>query len=377
MPAPSDDAQSLRSHTRKQLAQLAKSAGVLGWHGMRKEELIAALTAVQRTAVEPRNSRRGGGPARDRAKTDSKRPPRPAQKASPRAAVAPPTRVQRKLAELHRKRQLLRDISTAAAGDGADDRLLLVVRDPYWLHLVWEISPQSVRRAQTALGQAWHAAEPMIRLHRLHPSGASGGFATVVIHGGVNHWYVNVNDPPGDYRAEIGYGVARGQFYALAKSSEATTPSPTAAAPADDNWRDVARNADHIYAMNGGYSDGGVSTELQEALESRLQRRLGRPTDTRLGQKPENAGAQPLLGVQAEMVVHGQTEPHTHLTVRGEMVEVGDDGAFEVRLAMPDRRQVIPVVATSADGARQDTVIIGVDKNTKALAPRNREAGSA
>ena len=36
---------SLRSRTRKELAQLAKCHRVGGWHGMKKEELIAALLA--------------------------------------------------------------------------------------------------------------------------------------------------------------------------------------------------------------------------------------------------------------------------------------------------------------------------------------------
>ena len=32
------------------------------------------------------------------------------------------------------------------------DRLVVMVRDPYWLHAHWEITRQSVERAQAALG---------------------------------------------------------------------------------------------------------------------------------------------------------------------------------------------------------------------------------
>ena len=41
----------LRSHTAKDLAQMARKAGISGWHGMRKEELIRALLLTARRRV--------------------------------------------------------------------------------------------------------------------------------------------------------------------------------------------------------------------------------------------------------------------------------------------------------------------------------------
>ncbi|TWT48848.1 hypothetical protein Pla111_06240 [Botrimarina hoheduenensis] len=362
---------------------------------MRKEELISALVSSKRGSLvsngrktSATNSPRAGQTTRGASAANMRSAGQSDSKASAAKLAPPPSaasqRIKKRLAELHRNRHRLHDISTITSpttGSSPEaDRLLLLVRDAYWIHLSWEIQPATVRRAQTALGQFWHSAEPVIRLHRLHPSGASAGYQQVTIHGGVNHWYINVQDPPGRYRAEIGYATPGGNFYGIAKSNEATTPTheaarSLAAQSMDDNWTDVARNADRIYAMSGGYSADGVSPELQEALEGRLRRRLGRPTETRLGPSGPITADNTLLELTAEMVVHGHVAPHTHLTVQGEPVEVSPEGQFAVRVAMPDRRQVIPVVASSADGVNQKTVILGIEKNTKTLSPPRRENG--
>ena len=38
-------------------------------------------------------------------------------------------------------------------GGHAKDRIVVVVRDPYWLHVFWELTHQSVQRAEAAPGQ--------------------------------------------------------------------------------------------------------------------------------------------------------------------------------------------------------------------------------
>ena len=49
------------------------------------------------------------------------------------------------------------------AGYGKD-RIVCMVRDPYWLHAYWELTRQAIQRAEAALGQDWHAARPILRL---------------------------------------------------------------------------------------------------------------------------------------------------------------------------------------------------------------------
>ena len=39
----------------------------------------------------------------------------------------------------------------------------------------------------------------------------------------------------------------------------------------------------------------------------------------------------------------------------------------------PDRRQVLPVVASSSDGVEQQTIVLAVERNTKTMEPIIRE----
>ena len=39
------------------------------------------------------------------------------------------------------------------------DRIVCMVRDPYWLHCYWELTSKGVQRAEAALGQEWHGAK--------------------------------------------------------------------------------------------------------------------------------------------------------------------------------------------------------------------------
>lgn len=344
-------AATLRSYTCKDLAQMARSEGVTGWHSMRKDELITALVRVTR--------RKPTGKA---AKASSK----------PVAKPAPERRTPAHIAKFQQQQAELKNLGASSEGREIEkDRLVVLVRDPYWLHACWELTAQSVSRAQSALGQHWHSAKPVLRVYRINEDGGDTLERTCEIHGGVTNWYVDVKDPPSSYRMEIGYHSPGTQFYCIARSNTVQTPAPGAADMVDRNWTDVAQNADRIYAMSGGYSADGASMELQELLEERLRRRLGRPLDTRYGNGAATQARTEArdfnFAIDTELIVYGSAEPNSHVTVSGEPVQVGSDGSFAVKLHLPDRRQVIPVVAGSSDGGEQKTIILGVERNTKVL----------
>ena len=77
--------------------------------------------------------------------------------------------------------------------------------------------------------------------------------------------------------------------------------------------------------------------------------------------------------VDAEMLIFGRTKPGGHVTVGGAPVVVKSDGSFAVRLAMPDKRQVLPLVARSDDGVEHRTIVLAVERNTKIMEPMVKE----
>lgn len=357
----------LRSYSAKDLAQMARDRGVSGWHSMRKEELIRALVLAAR---------------RKTAKPDAKAVAKPAD-AHPSAVHAKSSRSEarpnRKISQLQEKLNRYRDLAQSSLRNDAahlerSDRLVVMVRDPYWLHAYWELSPKSIDRARAALGQRWHGAAPILRVYRMKGEATLAHERDIAIHGGVHNWYVDVQNPPADYRLEIGYLAEDGTFYRLARSNEVSTPPAGTSDAVDSNWTAVAENADRIFAMSGGYSPQGASRELQELLEERLRRPLGNPMKTRFGAGAGSRDGEALkFAVDAEIIIYGMASRDAHVTMQGEPVQLREDGGFAVRLSLPDRRQVIPIVASSHDGVEQRTTILAVERNTKELEPVHRD----
>ncbi len=311
-------------------------------------------------------------------------------KASPKAKVIKPKpktakqlAVSRKLqreAEANRRRKNLGN--APSNGKPVEDRLVVMVRDSFWLHAYWELSPQGVARAEAALGQEWHGARPVLRLSQVTSDGSRNSTESAVkhiaIHGGVNHWYVNVEEPPQSYRMDIGYLAASGKMFVLARSNTVTTPEAGVADSLDENWSDVARNAEKVFAMSGGHSTNGASSELKKLMEERLRRPMSAPVfPDRLQVHRANGERDFEFEIDAEMIVYGRTAPNARVTLAGDPVELRKDGTFTVRFNLPNCRQVIPAVADSSDGVERRTVVLAVERNTKVMEPIMRDGNDS
>lgn len=343
---------------------------------MRKDELVRALVKHARRRQKGRTGGILRGSTFDATSVEAGRLGGKSNGTHGRSAA------QERLVELRSNLAALKQLGSGDATQkrrDEHDRLVVMVRDPYWLHAYWELAPRSVERAQSALGQHWHSTRPVLRLFHISSDGSAVLGREIAIHGGVNHWYVDVQNPPQQFRMEIGYVTAAGQFYCLARSNTVTTPPAGTSDSVDENWADIDQNADRIFAMSGGYSQRGTSLELQELLEERLRRPMGSPMQTRYGggaSKVVADAADLPFAVDAELIVYGVSHPHAHVTLQGEPVPLRPDGSFAVRMRLPDRRQVIPVIASSPDGVEQRTIILAVERNTKVLGPVLRDPGA-
>jgi hypothetical protein len=249
------------------------------------------------------------------------------------------------------------------------DRLVVMVRGPFWLHATWDLTPAGVQRAQAALGQDWHSAKPVLRLIQLSSSGSSTSSERVArdipIHGGVKNWFIDVSKPPQTYRIEIGYLSERGKFFCLARSNTVSTPPAQSGDSLDTHWGDIALDVEKIYALSGG---GESSSDLQELFEEKMQRPLsnlaanGHAIDGILVPYKNFK-----LEIDAEIVLRGTSLAGCTVNVQGEPIKVHTDGSFSVRMDFPNRRQVIPIVATSKDGVQHRTVVLAIERNTKAM----------
>lgn len=358
---------SLKDKPVRDLARMARQHGVPGWHSMRKDQLIRALVRRAKSAL---GQSAGGSPVAG---------------AVARTGVDPDAA--RRVAEARERLARVKDLATRAepgrTPKAARDRMVLMVRGPHWLHAFWEITPRSVVRAQAALGQEWHSARPVLRLLRLETGLNAAASACVVreidVHGGVKNWFIDVREPM-RCRAEIGYLAASGRFHAMGRSNAVSVPPATQSDTLDSHWGEIVGDCDRIYAMSGGFSPENNSTELQELFEERLQRPMA-PAARRPGgfdaDADDDGRPELQLQVDAEVIVYGITEPDARVTLQGEPVKVQPDGTFRVRVDLPNKRQVLPIVASKPDGGARHMVVMALERNTKSLQSGGRDSGES
>jgi hypothetical protein len=271
-----------------------------------------------------------------------------------------------------------KDVSVKNKTAVVKDRIVLMVPDPYWLHAVWELSYQSVLRAESALGQDWHGAKPILRLLDVTSqdttSTSEAPLRDVPIHGGCSHWYLDVPQPPRSFRVDIGYLSRRGQFYVIARSNVVTPPRAGATETVDESWAaDVAKagGADRVLAMATGFESAGGPSQLKEFLDDQMKK----PTK----EGSFGAGAMPgrlkkfYFDIDAELIVFGRADPSATVTLQNERVPLRPDGTFTMRFSLPDSRQIIPAVASSADGLEEQTIVLAVERNIKRLDPMTHD----
>ncbi len=362
----------LRGRTKKVLAEMARKKRIAGWQSMSKDQLVSALSKPARPARKV--------VAKRKASTAPRKRPLPTQVAAARNTSQSPTAEEQVESSKYEVGVPTKDLSAKVPKDlptgYGRDRIVVMVRDPYWLHAYWELSRHAVQRAEAALGQDWHGARPILRLLDVSARDSANSAEAVVrdidIHGGCNNWYIDVANPPRSYRVDIGYLSRRGRFYVLARSNVVSTPRAGVSDVIDENWADIdSKKADRIYAMSGGYDPTASSLELKQLFEERLRRPLGSPAVTSFGSGGWLPGKERRFWFQldAELIVYGATEPKARVTLQGEPVKLRPDGTFTMRFSLPDSRQIIPAVATSADGIEERTIVLAVERNTKQLEP--------
>lgn len=381
----------LQERTSRDLAQMARKKGVQGWHSMRKPQLVKALyklakdkgkqnkklaTAKEKSATKP-DSLSNGTPLIS-AETRPKRTTRAAS-----AAAIPESKIAKRLREQRTQQEKLRNIAFCEINNAGQvapkrDRIVLIVRDSFWLQGYWEITAATVSRIKTAMGIYWHKAFPVLRLLEITSRGNTNSFEEVAkeipIQGGASNWYINVPDPNKSYRLAIGYVLPSeneesDRFHLIAKSNEVLTmPSHC---EGDQSWSDITNNAEKFYAQSGGYDSARVSADLKEVFEEKSEQPLHSvaiqniPSLSRFGADLE-------FTVDAHLVIHGATDSNASLTIKGAPVPINDDGSFVLRMDLPEKRQVLPIIASSFDGTQQRTTVLAIERNTKNLEPLHR-----
>jgi hypothetical protein len=250
-----------------------------------------------------------------------------------------------------------------------ENKIILLVRDPYWLHACWDITPQKITAAKNSLGsQNFNSAKPILRVTELQGNAPKSYFDIEISR--TNNWYINIPKPNASYCVDIGYLTIKGKFFSLARSNTVATPRPGVAPDYPKNKGALTpEEYDKIYALSGGFNIGLSSGEISKEMRKKLAAGISSAGVSSLfsgfAKKNQEGKRDFFLNTNTELIVYGATLPSAKLTIQGRPKKLNPDGTFAARFALPDSKQVISIRATSKDDIDSITITPVVEKRTE------------
>ena len=252
-----------------------------------------------------------------------------------------------------------------------DNRIILLVRDPWWLFTYWEVrkdrEEEIVRKIESA-GEV--PAKSVLRVYDVTGVNFNGrnarSFFDIDLKGLASNWYVNVNAPDSSWVVDIGIVTNKGSFYLLARSNAVRTPRFGMSDQLDAEWMAPEDEFWKMFGLSGGMGIGKGSLEVREMFKRRLEEQVtsgGISSGASFYRKPSERKF--WLVVNCELIVYGATEPDAKVMVQGKAVDLRPDGTFTLRFALPDGKQEIPVEATSSDGIDRRRITPIVTRKTE------------
>jgi len=243
-----------------------------------------------------------------------------------------------------------------------DTRIVLMVRDPHWVHSYWEINESKYNEVRSILGSDFEKSKETLRIY--NTSAEPWKSFDISVFYGARSWYINVPESNKTYIVDIGFLAPDGRFIVMARSNAVTTPRDGISDVIDEEWMTI--DFDRIYAMSGGFGVGRSSGEIRTLMEKHLEQQKTSGWVSSLSSPFGGPRERPFfLVANTELIVYGATEPTAQLYVQGKKIELRRDGTFTLRFALPDGKQVIPIEAIRDDGLEKRSITPIVQRETK------------
>lgn len=257
--------------------------------------------------------------------------------------------------------------------DYGKSKMVLQVRDPWWIHAYWELAADTLNGFRQRLGSAFYAAKRILRVYDVSNIIFDGTNAhrsfDVEIGPDANNWYIDTGGPGRSWCVDLGLLLPDGSFVTMLRSNTVITPLDGPSWITDEEWMIPEEMFDRLYGMGFGF---GRSSPVGKAWQERMRRELFSGILASPGIASAASPVKKLpkerkfwLAVNTELIVYGATEPDAKVTVQGRTIKLRPDGTFSLRFALPDGKQIIPVKGVSSDGEEERTITPVVTKETR------------
>lgn len=260
-----------------------------------------------------------------------------------------------------------KEIYELPAGYG-DNHIIVQVRDPYWIYAYWEITHEKLNLMRQEFGNALDNAKRILRVYDITGVVFNGNnankFFDIEANDYASNWYINVGNPGRTYCVDIGLFLRDGRFIIIARSNIVATPIDGPSWITDEEWMIVEDDFNRLYGLSVGFGIGLSSAEIRKQIREHLKRQISSGLFSMASPVKKIAKRGFWLVVNTELIVYGATEPDAQVTVQGKPIKLNKDGTFNLRFALPDGEQVIPVKAVSSDKVEERVITPIVKKKT-------------
>ena len=253
--------------------------------------------------------------------------------------------------------------------------LVLMQKDPNWMHAFWEVSENRINEAKKGKGKI------VLRLFDIADDltvqrSKKRKFRDIEVPANARSWYVE-NTAGKSCVAVLG-AVSGKNFKPIVESTPVMTFDKSAAAPAEN---DAFAKASLGGNPLGNFMSSGFSSQTAESWLKSLGGNFGSSSESmfsgalssaalqsnniEVSKDSVNYGKDFFLWVKTRLIVYGGTRPDAHLQVRGEPFPLNPDGTFSFEEDLPDSTKIIPVFATDKDGDFPTTIVPIVVKRTE------------
>ncbi|MCL5056974.1 MAG: DUF4912 domain-containing protein [Actinobacteria bacterium] len=138
-------------------------------------------------------------------------------------------------------RQNIIDTVPELPGSYGMDRLVLMIRDPYWLYSYWEVTATKMDEISGHLSPGlWESSRAVLRVYDVTGIDFDGHNAICSfdcsLGSPADEWYINVPSANRTYCVDLGRILPDGSFITILRSNMVTTPRDNLSDRFDEEW---------------------------------------------------------------------------------------------------------------------------------------------
>ncbi|MEW6065720.1 MAG: DUF4912 domain-containing protein [Bacillota bacterium] len=144
------------------------------------------------------------------------------------------------------------------------DRMVVLAKDPYWLHAYWEVSATKYQEFVNRHGhEAWNTSHQVIRVYDITGLDEESPFAAhsyqqIFLDPFADNWFIEVGQPDSSFFLELGRLLPDGRYVKLLTSNRVSTPRASVSQRIDEEWMWI----EGIYKIIGRVPHGNSSELL-------------------------------------------------------------------------------------------------------------------